>query len=334
MLEPAPGEGAPPLFGRTSGQVPPTARPRKLLDDEPLGELAELGLPASGLRLASSWSFEVWIGPEIVVHVATPETSPRLARTARLLTELPAESGRPELLGAGQSWMATRRSPGRPLIDAWPSLSPLARRRAIAHLAEMLRALHVSGAGTAPIPTCPDRPRPHTLKCDHLLELIEASCYVPGAQPDLAAAAAEIVDRIPLHGGASATVHCDVHLGNVLWHRSRVTGLVDFEWCRRAPMGLELETLLDAVSHPGRRAYLAARGQHRSKDHVPIVPWLRSDYPELFGHPDLVERLRAFALSRELGDIVYWARSRPEPRKWQLVRELVERRSHLDRLLG
>ena len=307
---------------------------RKADHPVPLGELAEVGLPASGLRLASSWSFTVWMGPEIVVHVATPETSPRLARTASLLTELPAESGRPELLGAGQGWMATRRSPGSPLIDAWPSLSGGARRRAIGHLAGMLRALHVSGAGTASIPICPDRPRLHALTRDHLLELIEASRYVPGAQPYLAAAAAEIVDRMPLHVGPRATVHCDVHLGNVLWHRSRVTGLVDFEWCRRAPVDLELETLLDAVARPGRRAYQGVWGQHRSEDHIPIVRWLRSDYPELFGHPDLPERLRAFALSRELGDLVYWAGSRPVPSKWQLVRELVERRSHLDRLLG
>src|SRR5215467_14804279 len=63
-------------------------------------------------------------------------------------------------------------------------------------------------------------------------------------------------------------------------------------WCRRAPLDLELETLLDAVARPGRRAYQAAWGQHRSEDHVPIVRWLRSDYPELFGHPDLLERLR------------------------------------------
>lgn len=64
------------------------------------------------------------------------------------------------------------------------------------------------------------------------------------------------------------------------------------------------------------------------------MTWLHSDYPELFGQRDLLERLRAFALSRELGDIVYWAEGRPEPHKWQLIRELVERRSHLDRLLG
>lgn len=63
----------------------------------------------------------------------------------------------------------------------------------------------------------------------HLLELIEALRCVPGAESDLAAAAWELADRVQMHGGAKATVHCDVHLGNVLWHRSRVTGLVDFD---------------------------------------------------------------------------------------------------------
>ena len=125
-----------------------------------------------------------------------------------------------------------------------------------------------------------------------------------------------------------------MHLGNVLYHRGRVTGLVDFEWCHRAPLDLELETLLDGVARPGRRAYQDAWDRHRWEDHVPIVGWLRSDYPRLFEHPDLLERLRAFAISRELGDIVYWAGSGPEPYKWLLIRELVERRSHLDKLLG
>ena len=36
----------------------------------PLGELAEVGLPASGLRLALSWSFAVWMGIEAPVTCA------------------------------------------------------------------------------------------------------------------------------------------------------------------------------------------------------------------------------------------------------------------------
>lgn len=82
----------------------------------PQSALDELGHTARGLRLISSWSFAVWMGREIVVHVATSETSPRLARTAHLLAELPAESGRPELLALGHGWMATRRFTGRPLM--------------------------------------------------------------------------------------------------------------------------------------------------------------------------------------------------------------------------
>ena len=94
-------------------------------------------------------------------------------------------SGRPELLAAGHGWMATRRFTGSPLIEAWPSLSERARRGGTAQLAAMLRTLHAARASAAPIPMCSDRPRLHALSRDRLLQVIEASQYVPGAEPEL-----------------------------------------------------------------------------------------------------------------------------------------------------
>jgi aminoglycoside phosphotransferase (APT) family kinase protein len=281
------------------------------------------GLPYQGrLVRASSTRNEIFLTGRHVVRVNS-QLNQRLRREALLYPHLPAEPWAPRMVAVGgqigADYLIVERKPGQPLAHSWPDLVAVERRRAVGELATCLRAIHQT-------------PTPAGLTCldaaPHLLDGREA----PPVRPLLAG-----LDRLETDARADAGVismareyvienwasldghradqliHGDLTFENVLWDGRHLSAVVDFEWCRGAPADLELDVLLRCCAMPD--AHVGPDHQHRAlaEDYAQVPRWLADDYPELFSHPRLVERLTLYALSFDVRD----ALETPAPAGWR-----------------
>jgi thiamine kinase-like enzyme len=184
------------------------------------------------------------------------------------------------------------------------------RRSAVRQFAQLLRNLHAV--------RCPEElpeidAAPQLLAnreygtLDPLMAALESLQAVPNVGPRLVDALREIVDDT--HGAlepfdTTHLVHGDLHFENVLWDGRAITALLDFEWARGAPADLDLDVLLRFCAYP----YLHVAEDYEevtlARDYAPVPYWLCEDYPELFSHPHLLERMRIYCIAYDVRELL------------------------------
>lgn len=276
--------------------------------------LRACGLPSDGdLTRADSTRNEVFLSDGHAVRLNRSHND-RLRREAELCralsAALPRETWVPAVVayggGAGKDYLVVARKRGSPLARWWPGMSPDLRREAVRQLAHCLQAIHR-------VPAPPDLPRlgappqplsrvpgpVHARTLQGLRELRQHPFVDNGL-------VADVTSRIGLLADSAADfeeshlIHGDLTFENILWDGSSITAVLDFEWCRGAPRDLDLDVLLRFTLLP--KAHVAPDYEHRThaRDYHDVATWLTEDYPGLFEHPRLAERLQLFALAFEV----------------------------------
>lgn len=275
--------------------------------------LADLGLPgaARAVRAPSALN-EVWLLDDMVLRVA-PLNSGRLRYEAAVAACLPAEVGYPEILGAGEApfgeWLLLRRTEGVPLSEAWATMGDADRQGAIAQLAARMELIHATPAPPFEPPFAHD-----PMGCPHpvdppgrLVGLIEQARRVPGVDPAVLDDAAALLKRSAAALDTTRPtnlVHGDLHFENVLWDGNRISAIVDFEFARAGPPDLDLDILLRFCAAPELHVAEGYRHAVSAADFRMVPAWLRRDYPALFAHPRLIERLILYALAYDLRQLL------------------------------
>ena len=126
-------------------------------------------------------------------------------------------------------------------------------------------------------------------------------------------------------------MHGDLHFENVLWDNGHVSAVLDLEWARPESPDLDLDVLLRFVAYPF--LHVAADYEHLTltADYAPVPYWLQEDYPELFAHPGLNERLALYSLAYDLRELLLRPPRRsidqlPTHHPYNRIRRLVEMR--------
>lgn len=284
--------------------------------------LAKAGLdPTVDLQPVSSVTNEVWLADKHVVRV-NRHPVPRLWREATLSTMLlSAGVGCPPIVAyggiLGADWMITERLPGQVLSRCWPAMSAGDRRRAIRQLAERLRQVHGYVLGEP----LPEVSSPQLLassagpgSIERVMSGLDAAQDLDHVDPVLILQAKHLVreclsaiDPVP----AQTLIHGDIHFENVLWDGERITGLLDFEWARQAAPDLELDVLLRFCALPFLHVAEDYEAVTRPQDYAMVPGWLHEDYPELFAHPRLRDRLRVYSIAYDLRDLLMDPPDRP-----------------------
>lgn len=311
--------------------------------------LTEAGLDYTmPLTRASSVTNEVWLAPEHVIRV-NRHPNQRLRREAHLGPFLPSSVRYPEIVaygGAlGADWLIVRRRPGEVLSRCWPSMSAGERRSAVRQLAQMLRQLH-------DVPRPPDLPPIDTapqLLADRelgVVEPLERAIDLVATMPFVDFAVAEHASRF-VHRAAGALepfdttrlVHGDLTFENVLWDGRAITALLDFEWARGGPPDLDLDVLLRFCAFPFLHVASDYEEETHARDYAQVPYWLAEDYPELFGHPDVLDRTRVYCIAYDIRELL--AFPPPAPADQLSPHHPVNRLDrtlrgigHLDRLAG
>ncbi len=130
-------------------------------------------------------------------------------------------------------------------------------------------------------------------------------------------------------------VHGDLTFENVLWDGDQVTAIIDFEWARAAPADLDLDIILRFCAYPELHVAEDYLDQTKVEDYVDVPWWFREDYQELFAFPRALDRLRLYAISFDVRELLAFppdapaANLAPEHALNRLVK-MVSGRSYLD----
>lgn len=275
--------------------------------------LRKAGLPDDpSLVRASSTRNEVFVGEAYVVRV-NRQPNQRLRREAHLCRFLPQEQWAPTVVAyggeVGADFLIVKRVHGAPLARAWPMMSQPQRRSAISQLCLAITKLHHT-------PTPVQVPR-----VDNQPYLIDPRCVTPlvpmllalddlrhkGVDPSIIDAAEDLANAI---GDAVADydqrqlIHGDLTFENVLWDGVQLSGVLDFEWCRGAPVDLELDVLLRMSAYPHAHVAADLEAITRAADYEQIPEWLAEFQPAMFRHPRLYDRLRLYAMAFDVKDLL------------------------------
>ncbi len=300
--------------------------------------------PSVPLERASSVTNEVWLTADHVIRV-NRRSSSRLYRESVLGAALPAQVGYPRIVGRGgkhgEDWMVSERIPGRPLAHVWADLSPDERRSSINQLVDRLKAVHQTPLPVG-LPSIPGTPSLLRLDTDTPTELvlhsIKEASQLAFVDPTLLQEAADMVDALapalqPLE--RTMMVHGDVTFENVLWHQGTITALIDFEWARPGPKDLDLDVILRCVAFPELHVAPAQRERTTADDYAMVPHCLQMAYPELFEHPQQIDRLRLYAIAYDVRDLLTsppdeLTRRLPPSHAYHRLSAVVEGMSYLD----
>ena len=283
--------------------------------------LAEAGLDYSmDLERASSVTNEVWLAEEHVIRV-NRRPNQRLRREAYLGPLLPPEVHYPkvEAYGGelGADWLIVHRLPGDILSRRWPHMTTGERRSATRQLAVLLRNLHGVRCPEH-LPAIDAAPQMLANRAydvvGPLLLALDGLVSMPHVDPRLVESLRDIVEdtqHVLEPFDTTNLVHGDLHFENVLWDGRAITALLDFEWARGGPPDLDLDVLLRFCAYPYLHVAEDYEALTLSKDYAPVPYWLAEDYPELFGHPHLLERVRLYCIAYDVRELLTFPPPKP-----------------------
>jgi aminoglycoside phosphotransferase (APT) family kinase protein len=221
--------------------------------------VAQHGGDLSRMRRALGISNATWVGGGLAVRIANTSVVDGMAAEVALVRALPPEVGHPKILGAGtiegHDWIVTEEVRGQNLHEAWPTLTPEERRRAIRQLWARVRVVHdatpslrlLVGSHAGFIPATADDA---TAAADR----VSAALRLPDVQRSRFHEiigdyyrAAPVVEQVVNHG--------DLALMNAVWD-GEVVALLDFEFVLLGPVEIDLCRLVceALVSEDGQRS--------------------------------------------------------------------------------
>ena len=205
--------------------------------------VAQHGGDLRGMRRALGISNATWVGGGLAVRIANTSVVDGMASEVALVRALPPEVGHPKILGAGtiegHDWIVTEEVRGQNLHEAWPTLTPEERRRAIRQLWARVRVVHdatpslrlLVGSHAGFIPATANDA---TAAADR----VSAALGLPDVQRSRFHEiigdyyrAAPVVEQVVNHG--------DLALMNALWD-GEVVALLDFEFAVLGPVEIDL----------------------------------------------------------------------------------------------
>ncbi len=255
------------------------------------------------LERASSTRNEVFLSDDLVVRV-NRHPNQRLRREALLCRHLPDQPWAPEVLAyggeVGADYLIVKRQPGLPLSRWWPDMSVEARRDAVRQLCAALSILHETHT---PVHLPRIDNSPHLIDPREVTPLVPLLLAIDELRPIDPLLFGELSQYIN-HAAASLNeysqrtlIHGDLSFENLLWDGTRLTGILDFEWCRGAPLDLDLDVLFRFCAYPHAHVAPDYEARTRTSDYLDVPIWVAEDRPDLFQHADLFDRLMLYAIS-------------------------------------
>jgi aminoglycoside phosphotransferase (APT) family kinase protein len=203
---------------------------------------AQYGGDLTRMRRALGYSNATWVGDGIAVRIT--HTPVDMAAEVALVRALPQEVGHPRILGVGtiegHDWIVSEEVRGQNLHEAWPTLTPAERRRAIRQLWERVQIVHDATPSLRPlvgshagfIPATSDEATAAAARAGAAVGLSDVQRSRFHEIVEGYYRAAPFVEQVVTHG--------DLALVNALWDDGDVVALLDFEFAMLGPAEIDL----------------------------------------------------------------------------------------------
>jgi aminoglycoside phosphotransferase (APT) family kinase protein len=281
------------------------------MTDEICQILGDAGVASSEFSRAPGFANEVVMTDEHVIRLNDGRFVDAFAHEADVLRRLKGILPVPDVIAVGHrdgggEFIVLERLPGENLEDAWPTLTPHARRAIVEELGSILRTLHLL-------------PLQSWMRCrwvELAIELREArNAYhaPPGfapvlleatrrVRPDLLSLLEDvsrfIADRLELFAeDPMVFVHTDVHFRNVIVNQGRITGIIDFEGSHPGTPDIDCDMLI---------RWLLPRDDLPDQGFANVLVDLHRSYPGILDTPDLLARLEVHELMWMLVQTHHW----------------------------
>lgn len=289
-------------------------------DDAPLTRArrvgARLGRAAVALQqIELGASNHVWFVGDVVLRMSARPGRSNLLTEVRLVGALPASVGYPSVVDSGiedgHEWMATERLPGHNLGASWKRLNSGQRGLALTDLCRRVGA--IGGANLADLP--PLAPTPiYALRQSQANDDLNtyADVFDPGTARQLRAIVDEGFDA--MHLVTMGLVHSDTGPHNAVWDgRSAIP--VDFEFATVGPADLDIDGLARSAIDWDAALLRVVAGCSGDVLHAPGAE----------------ERLRAYAVLRDLWGLSKWIANAPERQNIVTWRPTLNLRAHANK---
>lgn len=274
--------------------------------------LHDHGCGMSLLEDRSGWNNQVFLNNTHVVRISSGRFQESFAHEVRTLALTGDEIVAPKIVAFGniddREWIISERSAGEPLAAAWSDMQEGERRAALRQLALALRALH-----NLLLPA--DYANPWIARA--LAEPVAGDLYLiePIDYPVLYRCLAE-AGRVPapllqacdqyirrclnlFDEDRTCLIHGDIHFSNLIWDGETLC-VLDWELATTGAPDRDLQMLIEFVAEPDVVNTANVSNTLLKDDVAQVLVWLREDYPELFAHPELNERLTVYEVMRSL----------------------------------
>jgi aminoglycoside phosphotransferase (APT) family kinase protein len=267
------------------------------------------GLPIQ--KFTGGWVNDVWqIGGKYVIKV---EKKLDVVSHQPKIIEMCLKAGIkvPRVLDhgtvEGKSYLVMEKVPGRKLSEIWPKLSADQKERFVVQIVEQLRIFHSLGF---PKYSLRSLNREFDNFKDFVRSLTDFS-VIDETKLDEATANnltllkayyrdhENVLDEI----GTAVLVHNDMHFENILCENDQVTGIIDFDFARQAPMDYELWHMIDFFYRPAHYVEKQTEPLWEGYNGDNDIQLLKKHYPELFAREHLLERLRLYLMDNLIGHL-------------------------------
>ena len=275
--------------------------------------LERLNLPTAGLESAPGFANSVWMTTDLVVRINDGRFRDAFKHEADVLAHLKTILPIPNVIAveaqdSGGEVIVLERLPGTNLEDAWPAISSGARVSIVHQLGQLVRTLHSiplkewmrNPVFDEAITTGDARNAYHAPP--HEIDMLTATALNarPGITELLTRTHVFVQSHLELFANDEDEfrfVHVDLHFRNVMVEGETITGIIDFEGARPAPVDVELDMLA---------RWLRQRISSEPANYHRVIPDLRDAYPALFDVPNLVNRLEVYEILWQLVQIHHW----------------------------
>jgi hypothetical protein len=260
-------------------------------------------------------SNHVWFLGDVVLRMSARPGGSNLLTEVQVVRALPTSVGYPSVVDTGiqdgYEWMAIKRLPGQNLGESWNRLDRGQRVLALTDLCRRVRA--IGGANLADLPPLAQTPI-YTLGQSQVNDDLNLYTDVFGARTTWQLRA--IVDDgfDAMHLVTTALVHSDTGPHNAVWDgRSAIP--VDFEFATIGPADLDIDGLARSAID-----WDAA-----------LLRVIAECLGDLLHTSGAEERLRAYAVLRDLWGLGKWVANAPESRNIATWRPTLNLQAHANR---
>lgn len=285
---------------------------------------------------------------DVVVRV-NRQPNQRLQREAVLCGALPDFPWAPTVIAyagdPGTDFLIIERRPGAPLSRSWPMMSTELRKESIRQLGEILTTLHATPTPVA-VPRIENSPHLLDPRCvSPVVPLLMALEKIRGFPRIDSMLIREVEQLVMDHGDSiqdypqTTLIHGDLTFENILWDGSKISALVDFEWCRGAPGDLDLDVFLRFCALPHAHVAPDYEAHTKAADYELVPTWISEFMPQLFEHDRLAERLTMYMLAFDVQELEAFGVA-SEPRNlgplhpYKRLQALIDGQSYLEPVLN